>query len=242
MHQVSITNLVKTMTSMEIVDVINELREEGSKELRHDNFMVKLEKHPSIQSPKFLGDYKDSKGRTYKCYHLPKRESELMVMSESLAVQARVYDRMTTLETQASTPTALTTMDILKLAMVSEEGRLAAVAQLAIAEPKAAALDLISTADGMLGLQAAGRALQQHPNKFVAWLRENGWIYKRAGSANNCARAEKFNAGYLATKANTVIQPDGTERVREQCMVTGKGLAKLALIFGVVLGGGLVGA
>jgi phage antirepressor YoqD-like protein len=164
-----------------------------------------------------------------------------MVMSESLAVQARVYDRMATLETQAATPAALTTMDILKLAMVSEEGRLAAVAQLAIAEPKAAALDLIATADGMLGLQAAGKALQQHPNKFIAWLRENGWIYKRAGSANNCARAEKFNSGHLATKAHTVMQPDGTERVREQCMVTGKGLAKLALIFGVVLGGGLVG-
>lgn len=89
---------VKTMSSVELVQIINELRPEGAAELRHDNFVTKIEKHPGIQSPKFLGDYKDSKGRTYKCYHLPKRECELMVMSESLEVQTRVYDRMVELE------------------------------------------------------------------------------------------------------------------------------------------------
>ena len=219
------------MTSMEIVDVINELREDDAAEMLHKNFMVKLEKHPGIDSAKFLAQYKDSTGRTLKCYRLPKRESELMVMSESLAVQARVYDRMTELEVKQVQPVALSKMDILKLAMESEEGRLAAVAQLAIAKPKVAALDLIATADGMLNLQAAGKALQQKPNKFIQWMRENDWIYKRAGSTSNCARAEKFNAGYLTTKAHTVIKPDGTERLCEQVMVTPKGLAKLAGVF-----------
>jgi anti-repressor protein len=231
MNQISIPNNVITMTSMEIVDVINELREDDAAEMLHKNFMVKLEKHPGIDSAKFLAQYKDSTGRTLKCYRLPKRESELMVMSESLAVQARVYDRMTELEVKQVQPVALSKMDILKLAMESEEGRLAAVAQLAIAKPKVDALDLIATADGMLNLQAAGKALQQKPNKFIQWMRENDWIYKRAGSTNNCARAEKFNAGYLTTKAHAVIQPDGTERVREQVMVTPKGLAKLAGLF-----------
>lgn len=87
-----------TMSSLELVEYINELREEGKPELRHDNFVAKIEKHPGIQSPKFLGDYKDSKGRTYKCYHLPKRECELMVMSESLEVQTKVLDRLIELE------------------------------------------------------------------------------------------------------------------------------------------------
>lgn len=95
------TQTVQTMSSLELVNIINELREEGKAELRHDNFMVKIEKHPGIDSPKFLGQYKDSTGRTLKCYHLPKREAELMVMSESLEVQTRVYDRMTALEQQA---------------------------------------------------------------------------------------------------------------------------------------------
>lgn len=92
------TNTAVTMTSLELVEIINSLREEGRTELRHDNFLVKIEKHPGIDSPKFLGQYKDSTGRALKCYHLPKREAELMVMSESLAVQTKVYDRMSALE------------------------------------------------------------------------------------------------------------------------------------------------
>lgn len=105
MSNVIKTKSIQTMSSVELVEVINELREEGKAELRHDNFMVKIENHPGIQSPKFLGDYKDSKGRTYKCYHLPKREAELMVMSESLEVQTRVYDRMNELEQKLIAPT-----------------------------------------------------------------------------------------------------------------------------------------
>ena len=99
MNQLTI-NATATMSSIELVEVINGHREEGKAELRHDHFMVKLEKHPGIDSPKFLGQYKDSTGRTLKCYHLPKRECELMVMSESLTVQTKVYDRMTALEQQ----------------------------------------------------------------------------------------------------------------------------------------------
>lgn len=87
-----------TMSSVELVEIINSLRVEDAPELRHDNFMVKIERHPGIQSPKFLGDYKDARGRVQKCYHLPRRECELMVMSESLEVQTRVYDRMVALE------------------------------------------------------------------------------------------------------------------------------------------------
>lgn len=60
---------------------------------RDHNFIKKIESHPGIDSPKFLGEYQDSTGRMLKCYHLPEREAHLMVMSESLAVQTQVYDR-----------------------------------------------------------------------------------------------------------------------------------------------------
>lgn len=97
-----VSNHIATMSSVELVEIINSMRPEGSAELRHDNFMVKIENHPGIQSPKFLGDYKDSRGRMQKCYHLPKREAELMVMSESLEVQTKVYDRLSALEARAT--------------------------------------------------------------------------------------------------------------------------------------------
>ncbi len=101
-----IRNFEATMCSVDIVDVINEERKAEAagadfSTLRHDHFMVKIEKHPGIDSPKFLGQYKDSTGRSLKCYNLPKREAELMVMSESLKVQTRVYDRLAAIEAGA---------------------------------------------------------------------------------------------------------------------------------------------
>lgn len=89
-----------TMTSLEIVDVINLMRKDGKAELRHDTFLVKVKKVLGDTHQNFLASYVDSTGRTLKCYRLPKREASLMVMSESYAVQAKVYDRMTELETR----------------------------------------------------------------------------------------------------------------------------------------------
>lgn len=87
-----------TMSSGELVQVINDFRDVGKAELRHDTFLTKVEKVLGEAHQKFLGTYKDRSNRDSKCYYLPKREASLMVMSESYAVQAKVYDRMTELE------------------------------------------------------------------------------------------------------------------------------------------------
>ena len=54
-----------TMTSLELVDTINEVRAaEGKKPLRHAHFIAKIEKHPGFNSAEFLAQYKDSTGLT----------------------------------------------------------------------------------------------------------------------------------------------------------------------------------
>ena len=92
-----------TMTSIELVDIINSARKEiGAKLILHKNFITKIENHPGFVSAKFLAhiEVPGPKGgfRQSKCYRLPKREAELMVMSESLSVQTRVYDRLAAME------------------------------------------------------------------------------------------------------------------------------------------------
>jgi hypothetical protein len=98
MNNLAIVGKPVTMTSLELVDYINGQRAEGDAELRHDNFMAKVPKVLGDQSPKFLGDYTDIRGRTYPCYRFPKREACLMAMSYSYELQAKVFDHMTALE------------------------------------------------------------------------------------------------------------------------------------------------
>ena len=105
---------VATMSSLELVTLINEVRaSEGRKPLRHSNLIVKIENHPGINSAILIGEYKDASGRMCKCYHLPKREAEIMAMSESFAIQAKVYDRMKELE--SSQPKAIASDPLDKL-------------------------------------------------------------------------------------------------------------------------------
>lgn len=100
---------VVTMTSLELVDFINELRknESGYVILRHDHFMAKVPKVLGEQAaPKFSGtaSYEAGGGakRVRSIYNLPKREATLMAMSYSPEISAQVYDRMEALEKQVA--------------------------------------------------------------------------------------------------------------------------------------------
>jgi hypothetical protein len=116
-----------TMTSLELVDFINGERAEGESELRHDHFMVKVPKVLGNLAPKLSGTsfYVNGAGNQVPraIYTFPKREACLMAMSYSYALQAKVFDRMTELEAKKpiQEPLSLSRMDILKLAMESEQ-------------------------------------------------------------------------------------------------------------------------
>jgi len=250
---------VITMTSLELVDYVNAERKEnalaaaagfpskGFAKLEHYDFMKK--------APEVLGGgvgkisdthVNPQNGQSYPIYRFPKREACLMAMSYSYELQAKVFDRMTELEEQAAkpafNPASLTRIDILKLAMDSEEGRLKAVAeiavkdaQLAIAAPKAQALDRISTfAEGSMCITNAAKVLQLQPKKFFAWLQEKQWIYRRAGGSGWVGYQSRIQVGYLEHKITTVERTDGTTKQVEQVLVTAKGLAKLATDFGLL--------
>lgn len=92
-----------TMTSLELVDYINEQRLPGEPELRHSDFVAKM--------PKVLGQgvcenfripyIHPQNKQTYYIYAFPKRESCLLAMSYSYELQAKVFDKMTALEDAA---------------------------------------------------------------------------------------------------------------------------------------------
>ena len=246
--QIVTVNQAVTMTSLELVDYINIQRKEGEAELRHDNFMAKV---PQVIGEKdglnFKAIYKDSMNREKPCYRFPKREACLMAMSYSYDLQAKVYDKMTALEQQATKPALdplnLSKLDILKLAIDAEEGRIKAVAeleqkqaQLAIAAPKAEALDRISTfSEGSMCVTNAAKALQLQPKKLFDWLKQHQWIYRRAGGSGWVGYQSRIQVGYVEHKITTVERTDGSSKQCEQVLITAKGLAKLATDFGSMI-------
>jgi hypothetical protein len=93
----------KTMSSLELVDLINKVRnqefEQGKTKkftkLLHKNFLAKtIEVLGENQSAKFLAHYKDSRNRQKTMYKFEEREAWLMAMSYSYTLQAVVYDTL----------------------------------------------------------------------------------------------------------------------------------------------------
>ncbi|WP_025915783.1 phage antirepressor KilAC domain-containing protein [Herminiimonas sp. CN] len=230
----AIVNIVKTMSSVELVGVINELREEDKAELAHSDFMKKVAKVLGDGAGKFSDTYQNQQnGQTYPCYRLPKREASLMVMSESYAVQAKVYDRMAELE--AKVP-AIDPMQVLSdpvamrgLLLTYTEKVLTLESKVAEQAPKVEALDRIATAtDGSLCIRDAAKTLQVQEKKLKQILIQSKWAYQRPMGTGLLAYSERLQQGVMEHKIATGEKSDGSEWASTQARITAKGMARLS--------------
>lgn len=96
-----------------------------------------------------------------------------------------------------------------------------------VLEPRAAALQRISEADGALCLTDAAKALQLAPRAFIRRLADSGWIYRRGSGWS--AHQARIDAGLMTLKVTKIgYDADDRPRVAHQALVTPKGLASLA--------------
>lgn len=93
-------------------------------------------------------------------------------------------------------------------------------AQVEADKPKTDFYDQFVTADGLYGLQNAGRALGCHPNKFVAWLKQRHLFYQ---GGNLVPYAEFRQSGIFEVK----VTVEG-DRTFQRAFVTPKGLTYFA--------------
>lgn len=105
--------------------------------------------------------------------------------------------------------------------------------QIALLEPKAAALDRLTLADGDLTITEAAKALGARPKDLFLQLQQNGWIYKRPGAKHWLGYQARVQSGLLTHKVTTISRSDGSEKIVEQVLVTPKGLTKLAVVEGL---------
>ncbi|WP_143047708.1 phage antirepressor KilAC domain-containing protein [Variovorax sp. YR266] len=223
------------MTSLELVEFINSQRGDGEVELRHDHFMAKVPKVLGEATPKFLGAAQYANGTggmvSRSIYRFPKREACLMAMSYSYELQAKVFDRMSELETVTAGGRFYipqTMPDALRLAADLADQNKVLVEQVETMTPKVEALTRIALADGSMCIQSAAKHLQIQPKKLFLWLSEHEWIYRRAGGTGWLGYQSRIQSGLLEHKVNTVSRSDGSEKMVEQCRITPRGLSKLA--------------
>lgn len=219
-----------TMSSREIAELV---------EKRHDNVkrtISDLANSGVISYPQIEGGKKAANGVVETVYLLEKRDSFIVVAQLSPEFTARLVDRWQELEAKQVAPVVALPQDYiqaLESLLASKKSEQLALSQLAIAAPKADALDRIAGATGSITIREAAKDLQVKPLKFSNWLKEHSWIYKQGRS--NLAYQPRIDAGYMTHKV-TLVEVEGDDGVTfekpvTQARITPKGLAKLAVVF-----------
>lgn len=174
-------------------------------------------------------------GRPTKEYHLTLDMAKELAMVErnDKGKQARQYfiecERKVraSANDQAQPAIPQTLPEALRLAADLAEDKARAEAQLAIAAPKADALDRISAREGNLTFTQVAKELDVKRDTLTQWLHAAGWIYRQNGSW--VAYDAQIRAGRLAYKeAKYTDDKTGQETFKPYCHVTPKGLTWLA--------------
>ena len=222
-----------TMTSREIADLVGK---------QHSNIKISADRlsEKGVIGTLAVQEFTHN-GNKYTEYLLNKRDSLILVAQNCPEFTARIVDRWQELEAKSSFQIPTTLSAALRLAADQADTIEAQQAKLAITTPKAEALDRITLSDGSMCLTNAAKVLGMPPKKFIDWMQQNDWIYRRAGSSKHIGYQSRVQAGYLDHKVTTFSRPDGTEKTVEQVLVTTKGLAKLAQVVGAGKQGGLFG-
>lgn len=224
-----------TMTSLELVDFINEDRREranarglpfpahGFAKLEHKDFLAKVPLVLGLEtSEEFSADLPDSYGRTRRGYRFPKREACLMAMSYSYELQAKVFDRMTALEQVRHTPALPNFADPVAAARAwadAKEGEQKAAAQLALAAPKVVYADAMTNADGTVLVRDAAKTIGVSVRKLEKALRD-----KRVILADNAPAAKYVTQGYFVESLGHYETNTRGRQISRTTRVTGLGL------------------
>ncbi len=210
---------VLTMTSREIADLV---------EARHNDVVATIERlfSKGLLRSSRKTRREDTGGRPIEVYDLIERDTHLVVSGYSDEHRARVIDRWQELETRQSKPAELSRMDILKLAMESEQARIEAEKQLALAAPKVEFVERYTQASsGSKGFRQVCKLLGVKEPVFRQFLHDTGVMYRLGGEW--VPHAPHIDAGRFETKAGVAEHGD-TSHAYNQAKFTPKGILWIA--------------
>lgn len=182
-----------TMSSREIAGLL---------EKQHGNIKISAER---LADKGVIGTFAvqefEHNGNIYTEYLFNKRDSLILVAQNCPEFTARIVDRWQELEAKQARPAELSRMDILKLAMESEQARIEAEGKLAIAAPKAEFVDRYVQAEtGSMGVRQVCKVLGAKQNEFTDWMLARGFMYRQTPGAPLTPKAEHIHNGRFEAK------------------------------------------
>lgn len=191
---------VLTMTSREIADLVAS---------RHDSVKRTIERLVAqgvIASPPLV-DFKNINNVAGQEYVFSgeqgKRDSIVVVAQLSPEFTARLVDRWQELEAAQAKPAELSRMDILKLAMESEQARIEAEKQLALAAPKVEFVDRYVEATGLFTFREVAKLLKANEARFREFLLGEKVMYRLGTGGKLTAYQNHVDAGRFEMKTDT---------------------------------------
>lgn len=183
-------NTVPTMTSLEIVEFINNHRQANGNNtvLAHSDFMRKV---PEVLGEEGSRNFSDTythpqNKQTYPCYVFQKREACLMAMSYSYDLQAEIYDRMTALEQQIVFQQLPNFLDPAEAALawaeqytakkLAETQLLEAQQVIEIQAPKAEVFDAVLDKSRTYSIREFAQRTGVKEKEVKKWLIEKRWM------------------------------------------------------------------
>lgn len=215
---------VQTMTSRQIAIVVDK---------RHDNVKRTIESLSNQGVIRFTQieetSHEGAGARPVQVYLVNERDSYVIVAQLCPAETAKLVDYwMATKDQAPAIPQTLP--EALRLAADLAEQKAVVEQQLAIAAPKAVALDRIADTESLFTIREAAKAIKMKERDLVAELLRRGWAYRDSRNVMQ-PYAEKIAVGYVTSvMTKPITGTDGQDRVFTQLRITAKGVTRLGYL------------
>jgi phage antirepressor YoqD-like protein len=224
-NQIALAVNAKTMSSREIA----ELTGKEHKNVKRDCEIMFTELE--LDTLSFERIYLDGMNRQQTEYLLTYELVQTLITGYNIKLRHAVIQRLNELETKASQPKELSKLEILQMALESEQKVLALETKVSELAPKAAALDTIANATGQKTITNVAKVLGVQPEKFLRpWMIKHHWIHiGRDGQYH--AHAARIKDGHLVEKSRAIPRTNGIADVKVTVYVTSLGETLLARRF-----------
>lgn len=224
------------MTSREISELTSKRHDHVCRDIELLNETLAQESLPKVGESFYTAD----NGQTYRQFLLTKEQTIDLMTGYSRNLRVRINRRWAELEAHVSQrspvmvlPDFTNPVEAARAFADQYEAKQIAQNQLAIAQPKADALDYISTAVNSLNARDTAKTLGMQPQKFNKWCVAHSWMYRDSKDKLQMC-SNRLQQGFMEQRNVTYLNSNGDVCATTQPMFTAKGLTHLASIFSIV--------